>query len=69
VSAQTNRYEPGIERCAFTGKERFETKEVAARALSEWAYAKGSRRVQRRCPGCWGFHLTKGQRGPKMRKW
>jgi hypothetical protein len=67
--SQTNRYEPDVERCAFTGKQRFDTKEEAQRALAGWAGGKGSKRIQRRCPGCWGFHLTKGERGPKMRKW
>lgn len=49
--------------CGFTGKKRFPTKEDAQKALAAYGRARGSRKVQKRCPFCDGFHMTKGVRG------
>jgi hypothetical protein len=51
------------ERCGFTGKLMFPTREAALGALAGYARALGSRKVTKRCVFCGSFHLTKGTRG------
>lgn len=63
----SNEYKAGVERCGFTGKQIFTTKDAARAALRGWAGSKGSKQVMPRCIACDGYHLTKGVRGRKMR--
>lgn len=52
------------ELCNVMGREIFRSKKEGRDALGAWARAKGSRRVFR-CIFCDGYHMTKGQRGPR----
>lgn len=51
-------------KCGANGKQIFETREEARKALGVFAHARGSRKVYR-CPFGEHYHLTKGARGPK----
>lgn len=58
----------GYERCGVTGKVMYPTRDAATGALGGFAYAKGSRRVQRgTCAFCHAYHLTKGERGRRSK--
>lgn len=54
------------EKCGVMGKEMFPTKKVARDALAAFGRRKGSRRTHW-CVFCGQHHMTKGQRGRRMR--
>ncbi len=54
------------ELCGVVGKEMFKDKKAARAALAAYGRRKGCRRTHW-CPFCNHHHMTKGQRGNRMK--